>query len=121
MHDMSFNDEDEVVSVTVAMSEALDSGTVTPSAFTLTDENGDTVALSGATLENVPPEAGGYALVELTLSTPTTKFDFNTGNVEVDDYQVPGLPPTPISGFGSASFAAALNPADTDFRYYYHD
>ena len=33
-------------------------------------------------------------------------------------YQVQGLPPTPISGFGSASLAAAVNPADTDFRYY---
>ncbi len=33
-------------------------------------------------------------------------------------YQVEGLPPTPISGFGSASLRAALNPAETDFRYY---
>lgn len=33
-------------------------------------------------------------------------------------YQVQGLPPTPISGFGSASLAAALNPADSTFRYY---
>lgn len=33
-------------------------------------------------------------------------------------YQVPGLPPTPISGFGTASLRAALNPADTDFLYY---
>lgn len=33
-------------------------------------------------------------------------------------YQVQGLPPTPISGFGRASLQAALNPADTTFRYY---
>lgn len=33
-------------------------------------------------------------------------------------YQVPGLPPTPISGFGSASLTAALNPDETAFRYY---
>lgn len=33
-------------------------------------------------------------------------------------YQVQGLPPTPISGFGSASFQAALSPADTPFTYY---
>lgn len=33
-------------------------------------------------------------------------------------YQVQGLPPTPISGFGRASLRAALNPAETDFRYY---
>lgn len=43
-------------------------------------------------------------------------------DTEVDSpyntYQVTGLPPTPIAGFGSASFDAALNPAETDFRYY---
>lgn len=33
-------------------------------------------------------------------------------------YQVQGLPPTPISGFGRASLRAALNPAETDFVYY---
>ena len=33
-------------------------------------------------------------------------------------YQVQGLPPTPISGFGAASLSAAMNPADTAFRYY---
>lgn len=33
-------------------------------------------------------------------------------------YRVEGLPPTPIAGFGSASLAAAVNPAETDFRYY---
>jgi UPF0755 protein len=33
-------------------------------------------------------------------------------------YNVTGLPPTPISGFGQASFRAALAPAETPFRYY---
>lgn len=33
-------------------------------------------------------------------------------------YNVQGLPPTPISGFGRASLEAAFNPEDTDFFYY---
>lgn len=33
-------------------------------------------------------------------------------------YQVQGLPPTPISGFGRASLEAAFAPEDTDFFYY---
>lgn len=33
-------------------------------------------------------------------------------------YQVGGLPPTPISGTGRASFLAAFRPADVTFRYY---
>lgn len=33
-------------------------------------------------------------------------------------YQVTGLPPTPISGVGNASFLAAYRPGDTTARYY---
>jgi UPF0755 protein len=36
-------------------------------------------------------------------------------------YQVDGLPPTPISGFGAASLRAAFAPADVTFRYYVLD
>lgn len=36
-------------------------------------------------------------------------------------YQVDGLPPTPISGFGAASLRAAFDPADVPFRYYVLD
>ena len=33
-------------------------------------------------------------------------------------YQVEGLPPTPISGFGVASLQAAFDPAEHDYRFY---
>jgi UPF0755 protein len=33
-------------------------------------------------------------------------------------YQNPGLPPTPISGFGIASLSAAFSPEETDYLYY---
>ncbi len=33
-------------------------------------------------------------------------------------YLIDGLPPTPISGVGTASFQAAFDPADTDFLFY---
>lgn len=36
-------------------------------------------------------------------------------------YRIDGLPPTPISGVGRASFAAAYRPADTPARYYVLD
>lgn len=36
-------------------------------------------------------------------------------------YQVDGLPPTPISGFGAASLRAAFDPADVPYRYYVLD
>ncbi|MEX0869106.1 MAG: endolytic transglycosylase MltG [Nitriliruptoraceae bacterium] len=36
-------------------------------------------------------------------------------------YQVDGLPPTPISGFGAASLHAAYEPADVAYRYYVLD
>lgn len=33
-------------------------------------------------------------------------------------YQIEGLPPTPISGVGTAAFQAAFDPAETDFLFY---
>lgn len=36
-------------------------------------------------------------------------------------YQVDGLPPTPISGFGAASLRAAFDPADVPYRFYVLD
>lgn len=56
-----------------------------------------------------------YALGEWRerVLTADTEFDspYNT-------YVTDGLPPTPISGFGEASFAAALAPDDSPFRFY---
>lgn len=45
-----------------------------------------------------------------------------TSDTEIESrwntYQVAGLPPTPISGFGRAALRAVFAPEDTDFRFY---
>lgn len=107
------NEADEVEVIEVRFSEALDSETVSASAFTVRDDNGDPVGVSDVSLSNELPENGDEATVALTLATPTPESDFAPGNVEVNDSET-SSPVTDLAGNG-------VDPVndDSDFYYYY--
>lgn len=56
-----------------------------------------------------------YALGE---HTDRVLFEDTEIDSPYNTYQVEGLPPTPISGFGVASLQAAFDPAEHDYRFY---
>lgn len=76
------NDAGDVETIEVAFSEALDEGSVSTDRFTVTDNLGDPVSLSGVDVQNEHP-SDGNSHVELVLSSPTGSV--NNYNVEVDD------------------------------------
>ena len=48
----------------------------------------------------------------------TTQYADKVGNPAYDTYQIPALPPTPISTVSASSLRAAMNPADVPYRFY---
>lgn len=76
------NDAGDVETIDVFFSEALDAGTVNSNRFTVEDNEGSTVDLDDANVENEHP-SDGDSHVELTLSSPTESVD--NYDVEVDD------------------------------------
>jgi hypothetical protein len=95
------NNSGEVESVVLRFIEALDSGTVSTSAFTVL-EDGNVLSLAGTSLENAMPEQsdGEPTTVELTLTTPADDVDL----VEVNDAETTD-PVTDLAGNG-------MNPDD---------
>lgn len=68
--------------------------------------------------EGMPLQIDATVLYALGRWKERVLFEDTEVDSPYNTYNVAGLPPTPISGFGSASLEAALNPADTTFRYY---
>jgi len=48
----------------------------------------------------------------------THQYAATTGRADYDTYEIPGLPPTPISTVSSESLAAAMHPADVSYQFY---
>lgn len=48
----------------------------------------------------------------------TTQYAQATGNPAYDTYEIPALPPTPISTVSAKSLQAAMHPADVPYLYY---
>lgn len=92
----SRNDNNEVESLTLQFTEPLDSGTVSPSAFTVQDDNGDPVDLAGTSLENAAP-GQSETTVELTFNVPQN--DVVGYEVEVNDAETAN-PVTDLAGNG---------------------
>jgi UPF0755 protein len=48
----------------------------------------------------------------------TTQYADKVGNPAYDTYQIPALPPTPISTVSESSLRAAMSPADVPYKFY---
>jgi UPF0755 protein len=65
---------------------------------------------------------GVNATINYILDTPQSFFSNNETSIDspYNSYTNLGLPPTPICNPGIKSIEAAINPADTDYLYYFH-
>jgi UPF0755 protein len=48
----------------------------------------------------------------------TTQYADKVGNPAYDTYEIPALPPTPISTVSASSLRAAMHPADVPYLFY---
>lgn len=68
--------------------------------------------------EGMPLQIDATVLYALGEWRERVLFEDTEVDSPYNTYQVDGLPPTPIAGFGQASFEAALDPEESTFRYY---